>query len=83
MLGTISEMHFAFDEVGPTLWDANKPRNANTDKRVLNKFLPTKQISLKLWDFCDQTLEINFVLVHVPGMENPAAEHLFRLNITP
>ena len=34
-------------------------------------------------DFFDQTLQFTFLLAHVPGVENPAADYLSRLEIRP
>ena len=52
-----------------------------TDNKTLTRFFQAKQIPPKLWNFCDQTLQINFILAHVPGTGNPAAEFLSHLDI--
>ena len=55
-----------------------------TDKMALTRFFQTKHIPPSLWNFCDQTLQFNFLLAHVPGVENPpAADYLSRLEIRP
>ena len=76
-------MHFAFDESGHILWGAKKPIIVMTDNKALTRFFWAKHIPPSLWNFCDQTLQFNFLLAHVPGVENPAADYLSRLEIRP
>ena len=76
-------MHFAFDEFGHILWGAKKPIIVMTDNEALTRFFRAKHIPPSLWNFCDQTLQFNFILAHVPGVENPAADYLSRLEIRP
>ena len=76
-------MHFAFDEFGHILWDAKEPIIVMTDNEALTRFFQAKHIPPSLWNFCDQTLQFNFILAHVPGVENPAADYLSRLEIRP
>ena len=54
-----------------------------TDNKALTRFFQAKQIPAKLWNFCDQALQVHFILAHVPGKENPAADYLSRLDIDP
>ena len=54
-----------------------------TDNKTPTRFFQAKQIPAKLWNFCDQALQVNFILAHVPGKENPAADYLSRLDIDP
>ena len=54
-----------------------------TDNQALTRLFQAKQRVPKLWNFCDQALQLNFILAHVPGIENPAADYLSRLNVTP
>ena len=76
-------MHFAFDEFGHILWGSKKPIIVMTDNKALTRFFQAKHIPPSLWNFCDQTLQFNFILAHVPGIENPAADYLSRLEIRP
>ena len=76
-------MHFAFDEFGHILWGAKKPIIVMTDNKALTRFFQAKHIPPSLWNFCDQTLQFNFILAHVPGVENSAADYLSRLEIRP
>ena len=54
-----------------------------TDNKALTRFFQGKHIPPSLWNFCDQTLQFNFLLAHVPGVENPAADYFSRLEIKP
>ena len=76
-------MHFAFDEFGHILWGAKKPIIVMTDNKALTRFFQAKHIPPSPWNFCDQTLQFNFILAHVPGVENPAADYFSRLEIRP
>ena len=78
-------MHFAFDEFAHILWGVKKPTIVMTDNKALTRFFQSKRIPPKLWKYCDQTLQFEFVFVlaYVPGTENPAADYLSRLDIRP
>ena len=76
-------MHFAFDEFADILWGVKKPTIVMTDNKALSRFFQSKRIPPKLWNHCDQALQFDFVLAHVPGVENPAADYLSRLDINP
>ena len=76
-------MHFAFDEFAYILWGVKKPTIVMTDNKALTRFFQSKRIPPKLWNHCDQALQFDFVLAHVPGVENPAADYLSRLDINP
>ena len=54
-----------------------------TDNRALTRLFQAKHIPPSLWNFCDQTLRFNFIVAHVPGVENPAADYLSRLEVRP
>ena len=76
-------MHFAFDEFAHILWGVKKPTIVMTDNKALTRFFQSKRIPPKLWNYCDQALQFDFVLAHVPGVENPAADYLSRIDIHP
>ena len=76
-------MHFAFDEFAHILWGVKKPTIVMTDNKALERFFQSKRIPPKLWNSCDQALQFDFVLDHVPGVENPAADYLSRIDIHP
>ena len=51
-----------------------------TDIKALTRFFHSKRIPPKLWKYYDQALQFNFVLAHVPGSVNHAADYLARLD---
>ena len=61
-------MHFAFDEFAHILWGVKKPTIVMTDNKALTRFFQSKRIPPKLWNHCDQALQFDFVLAHVPGV---------------
>ena len=79
----ILAMHFAFDEFANILWGVNKPKIVMTDNEALPKVFQSKRIPPKLWNYCDEAVQSDFVLGHVPGVENPAADYLSRNDINP
>ena len=62
-------MHFAFDEFAHILWGLKKPTIVMTDNKALTRFFQPKRIPPKLWNYCDQALQFDFVLAHVHGVE--------------
>ena len=76
-------MHFAFDEFGHILWGVKKPTIVLTDNTALPRLFQAKQIPPKLWNFCDQILQLDVILVHIPGTNKSAAEYLSRLVTDP
>ena len=76
-------MHLIFDGFGHMLWGTKKPIIVLTDKKELFRFSQAEQIPPSPWIFFHQTLQFNFVIAHVPGVENPAVEYLSRLEVRP
>ena len=76
-------MQSAFDKFGYILWGTNKPIIVIRDNKALIRSFHARHIPPSLWNFCDQTLQFNFILAHVPGVENPAVDYLSRLEIRP
>ena len=76
-------LHFAFEEFAHILWGVKKPTIVMTDNKALTRFFQSKRIPPKLWNYCDQALQFDFVLAHVPGVEKPVADYLSRLDINP
>ena len=79
----ILAVHFASDELAHKFWGVKKPTIVMTDNKALFRFFQSKRFPPKLWNLCDQTLQIDYVLAHVSGVENPAADYLYRLDINP
>ena len=76
-------VHFAFDTFAHILWGATKPILVLTDNKSLTSFFQAKTIPAALWNAVDHVLNFNFVLGHVPGRANTAADFLSRIHINP
>ena len=76
-------MHFAFDTFAHFLWGSSKPVLVLTDNKSLARFFQAKTIPSSLWTCVDHVLNFNFVLSHIPGKANAAADCLSRIHIQP
>ena len=76
-------VHFAFDTFAHILWGATKPILVLTDNKSLTSFFQAKTIPAALWNAVDHVLNFNFVLGHVPGRANTAADFLSQIHINP
>ena len=54
-----------------------------TDNHSVTRFFQTKIIPPPLWNACDYVLQYNFVIAHVAGAMNTAADLLSRAEINP
>ena len=54
-----------------------------TDNRSVTRFFQTKIIPPPLWNACDYVLQYNFVIAHVAGAMNTAADFLSRAEPNP
>ena len=64
-------------------WSAPKPVIILTDNKAVTRFFQTKIIPPALWNACDYVIQFNFVIAHIPGAQNTAAEFLSRLEADP
>ena len=76
-------IYFAFSEFGHLMWDSVFPVIVFTDNRSVTRFFQTKIISPALWNACDYVLQYNFVIAHVAGAMNTAADFLSRAESNP
>ena len=76
-------IHFAFSEFGHLMWGSTFPVIVFTDNRAVTRFFQTKMIPPPLWNACDYVLQFNFVIAHVAGAMNTAADFLSRAEINP
>ena len=76
-------IHFAFKEFGHIFWGAPKPVIILTDNKAVTRFFQTKIIPPALWNACDYVIQFNFVIAHIPGAQNTAADYLSRLEVDP
>ena len=76
-------VYFAFDTFAHILWGAQLPVLVLTDNRSLTRFFQAKTIPTPLWTAVDQVLNFSFILGHIPGKANAAADFLSRVNVDP
>ena len=76
-------VHFAFDAFAHILWESTKPVLVLTDNRSLTRLFQAKTIPSSLWTCIDHVLNFNFILGHIPGKSNLAADYLSRTYINP
>ena len=76
-------VHFAFDVFAHIIWGAEKPVLVLTDNKSLIRFFQAKKIPAHLWNAVDHVLSFPFVLGHIPGRANLAADYLSRIHINP
>ena len=76
-------IYFAFSEFGHLMWGSIFPVIVFTDNRSVTRFFQTKIIPPPLWNACDYVLQYNFVIAHVAGAMNTAANFLSRAEVDP
>ena len=76
-------VHYALDTFGHIVWGATQPILILTDNRALTRFFQAKTIPSPLWTAVDHVLSFNFILGHVPGKTNLAADYLSWIHINP
>ena len=72
-------IYFAFKEFGHVFCGAPKLVIILTDNKAVTRFLQTKILPPALWNACDYVVQFNFVIAHIPGAQNTAADYLSRL----
>ena len=60
----------------------NRSSSLRTTK-LSRRFFQTKIIPPILWNACDYVIQFNFVIAHIPGAQNTAADYLSRLEADP
>ena len=77
-------VHFAFETFAHILWGtSNKPILVLTDNAGLSSFFQAKTIPPSLWNYMDHVLSFRWVIGHIPGKANPAADYLSRMHEDP
>ena len=77
-------IYFAFENFAHMLWGiTHKPLVVFTDNKALSAFLQSPTIPASLCKYVDRLLQFKFVLAHVAGENNPAADYLNRMYLNP
>ena len=74
-------IYFAFVEFGHLMWGRTFPVVVFTDNRSVTRFFQAKTIPPALWNACNYVLQYNFVIAHVAGSMNTAADFLSRTEV--
>ena len=64
----------AFKEFGHIFRGASRPVIIMTDGKTVTKLFETKIIPPPLWNAGDFVLQFSFIIAHIPGMKNTAAD---------
>ena len=76
-------VYYSFDTFAHILWGSEKPTVVLTDNKSLTRFFQAKTIPATLWTSVDRLMSFSFVLGHIPGVANLAADYLSRMHINP
>ena len=79
----ILAIYFAFKEFGHIFWGAPEPVIILTKNKAVTRFFQTKIVPPALWNACDYVIQFNFVIAHIPGAQNTAADYLSQLEADP
>ena len=77
-------VYYALDTFAHLLWGATKKKIiVLTDNKALAFFFQSKNIPTSLWNFLDRVMAFPFVIGHIPGNANAAADFLSRMHLDP
>ena len=72
-------IYYAVKEFGHIFWGTPQPVIILTDNKSVTRFFQTKIIPPLLWNACDFVIQFKFVIAHIPGKNNTAADYLSRM----
>ena len=76
-------IYYAFMEFEHIFWETPQPVIILTDNKSVTRFFQTKIIPPPLWNACDFVIQFNFIIAHIPGINNTAADYLSRMEMDP
>ena len=76
-------IYYAFKEFGHIFWGTPKPVTILTDNKSVTRFFQTNIVPPALWNACDYVIQFNFIIAHIPGKNNTAADYLSRVELDP
>ena len=77
-------IQLAFETFEHYVWGvSDKPIIVLTDNKSVTRFFQTKKMPGNLWNAVDYVLSFNFVLGHILGKANVAADYLSRVYVNP
>ena len=77
-------IYLAFESFEHYIWGVStKPIVVLTDNKSVTRFFQTKKLPGNLWNAVDYVFSFNFVLGHISGKANAAADYLSRIHVNP
>ena len=76
-------LYNSFKEFGNIFWGTPELIIIPTDNKSVTRFFQTKMIPLPLWNPCEFVIQFNFIIAHIPGKKNTAADYLSRMKMDP
>ena len=70
---------FVFDQFGHTFWALKEPVIVATDKMAITRLFQESKYLRNSGIFATNLPQFHFIVVHVPGTGNPAADYFSRL----
>ena len=77
-----SHLH-GLQRIWTKIFGAIKPVIIMTDSKSVTRFFQTKMIRPPLWNAYDFVVQFNFIIAHIPGKMNTAADFSYRLEMDP
>ena len=75
--------YYPLTEFGHIFCGTPKPIVILTENKLVTRFLQTKIIPPPLWNACDYVIHYYFIIAHIPGKNNTAADYLSRMELDP
>ena len=77
-------VYFAFEAFEHYIWGVtSKPIIVLTDNKSVSRFFQAKRLPTNIWNAVDYVLSFHFMLGHIPGKANAAADYLSRIHVNP
>ena len=77
-------VNFAFEAFEHYFWGVtSNPIIVLTDNKSVSRFFQAKKLPTNIWNAVDYVFSLRFLLGHIPGKANAAAEYLSRIHVNP
>ena len=77
-------VYFAFEAFEHYIWGVTSNPIINlTDNKSVSRFFQAKRLPTNIWNAVDYVLSFRFLLGHIPGKANAAADYLSRVHVNP
>ena len=77
-------VYFAFEAFEHYIWGVtSNPIIVLTDNKSVSRFFQAKRLPTNIWNAVDYVLSFRFVLRHIQGKANAAADYLSRIHVNP